>query len=483
MSATDERRTCVRLFALYALLAIVGLLCDLINDSELRGVYARAVPFVIVVSFGAAAVGQVLRDSLASISPLTWFLATGAVFFGFGPLMYEFATQSTIDLANALWVLTDRARFRVQLLNTVAFTFAFGAAAVFSSESVVRWASKSSSPRGRPAAEKVFWVSFAIGLPVRLLQAATHFGVLGLHLSQFTGSLANLTLAAVLAGAYLSSTGRTRLFLPTGALIALEVVIGLFSFDKSAALLPLAMLLLGVFWAKRSRKTVIVGAVLVAVFYSVLTPIVLEGRRLLWKGGEQDFSKLADFWSGAVGSDYSGRRPKHERAQVWWARLNYVNAQAFAMHLYDSGRDGHSFDDLAWFLVPRALYPDKPLVGGQGREISWLAHRQRKTSTGVTAFGEAYWNGGWPLVVLACMVLGAVVGLFTALAKGFLGTGQWFYLPFAFWAIDVSHSYRGWFTTSFVGAVLIMLAWFALVYLPVFHNWKPRRLRPSYRPI
>ena len=85
--------------------------------------------------------------------------------------------------------------------------------------------------------------------------------------------------------------------------------------------------------------------------------------------------------------------------------MNYANAQAFAMHNYDEGHPGDSakLALIAW--IPRAVWPNKPIIE------SGVGFHERMTgdsgpSFGVGFFAEAYWNGGWALVILVSAVVG-----------------------------------------------------------------------------
>ena len=48
--------------------------------------------------------------------------------------------------------------------------------------------------------------------------------------------------------------------------------------------------------------------------------------------------------------------------QGWWTRLCYSNAQAFCIRAHDAGINGNTFELILPAIVPRVLWPDKPIM-------------------------------------------------------------------------------------------------------------------------
>ncbi len=75
---------------------------------------------------------------------------------------------------------------------------------------------------------------------------------------------------------------------------------------------------------------------------------------------------------------------------------------------------GETFYQIRYFLIPRLLWPDKPMMVRGGWFTSYLGSSPRETdsttSIGMEAAGELYWNFGYPGVVLGMFVLGAMFG-------------------------------------------------------------------------
>ena len=66
--------------------------------------------------------------------------------------------------------------------------------------------------------------------------------------------------------------------------------------------------------------------------------------------------------------------------------------------------DGRTLAEIPQALVPRSMWPDKPL--GVDFEVGAYLYPGADAGIPISAQGELYWNGGIPLVGLGCLVLG-----------------------------------------------------------------------------
>ena len=167
----------------------------------------------------------------------------------------------------------------------------------------------------------------------------------------------------------------------------------------------------------------------------------------------------------------------------WFGRLNYANAQAFAMEQYDEGEPGSSLRLALIAWVPRVLWPSKPIIES-GVDLHEKMTGHSGPSFGIGWFAEAYWNGGWTLVV----VVSAGIGVFfafleAAIIKG-VRTGNLWILPLGLLWIRSGLRSDGWVHTEIVGPGV-----FTLLYLVLLRFWRPglassrrRALTPAERP-
>lgn len=123
---------------------------------------------------------------------------------------------------------------------------------------------------------------------------------------------------------------------------------------------------------------------------------------------------------------------------------------------------GADFFGVLTSLVPRAVWPDKPIFSPGAEYGFWL-----NTITSVTPFpiGEMYWNGGYVGVVLGMMLWGAMLALAMRLtARFFRAEGAQLYVV----AIFLAELY--WFTSteSMLAITIASLIQKMIIYLVLF---------------
>ena len=135
------------------------------------------------------------------------------------------------------------------------------------------------------------------------------------------------------------------------------------------------------------------------------------------------------------------------------------------MHRYDAGHPGDTFGMAKYTLIPRFLWPGKPIITSLGADFTELALHHRSSSTGIGAFGEAYWNGGWPIVVLVCVYVGLLFAVVSCVALKLIGQLEFAFLPCAWIGIKMGFRIDGWLVPTYVGAVVIYLAYFLIIWV------------------
>jgi hypothetical protein len=158
-----------------------------------------------------------------------------------------------------------------------------------------------------------------------------------------------------------------------------------------------------------------------------------------------------------------GADPRTGEDRAWWQRLCYAGAQIFAMQLYDTGVRGDSFVMSVYTFVPRVIWKDKPIITDVGVDFNEMMYGTRTSSTGIGIYGEAYWNGGWSLVVASGIAIGILFAILERSANRFCSRPLWLLLPCAFLGIKMGLRIDGWFAPDYVGSAVIYYGYFALV--------------------
>jgi len=199
-------------------------------------------------------------------------------------------------------------------------------------------------------------------------------------------------------------------------MIATEVFFTVVSGVKSPIVMLVILILAVAHYAGRSYpwKTIVV---LVLVFILVF-PVMQAYRSAISSGSFTERSSLADateFLTELSGQVLLGQ-PVSDNLQV--VRDTVIGRQASLIqnvalvirltpsalpYLY--GRDYWSLPLLV--LVPRFLWPSKPMSGLQGADFTYTyVGSNLATSTAVTSFGDLYMNFGLPGIVVGMMVIG-----------------------------------------------------------------------------
>jgi hypothetical protein len=262
------------------------------------------------------------------------------------------------------------------------------------------------------------------------------------------------------------------------ALIAEEFTVALMTLSKLAVIEVFIAIGLGWYITRRPGITKLIasGFVLVASYVFVLSPFVSYARLFAGSVGVGSVAEIGQSLSGyanaATRQDLAEVAPE---VQAWWTRLAYSNAQTFAMVDYDTGRGGQTLSLALHAFTPRLLYPDKPVMT-PGRDFTAaITGDDTETATAAGSFAEAYWNGGWSMVILICLFIGSLFRLFSVFAERKLASKQFEYLPIMMIGISFGYSPCDWFAATYAGP----LANAIVLYLIIRHIVVPVLYRRS----
>jgi len=446
----------------------VFLLCDLLAWQTVQSALNWIFPSMLFLGCLWTAVKLLRYNATLVWTPFPWFLAATAVYFGMGPLSYTFGNAETVAYMNLIFPVDQAWLWRTTLLNivgtlTITLTFLI----MLKVLRVKLPASRQSSSNIRKVKLAVL-LFLAIGVPVKYLLALPYeLRLSGFELPGSVFMLEHFVLFALLLLAYLSSKKGGTWSIVLVVLFSLEVLVEFLRFNKSQFLLLFVFLAMGQYWAKRNMRVLILGAVVTVGAYICVSPIVSWGRNEITReSGVHYRATLGDrfriVWNGISSGQIGGEQIHSER--LWWLRLCYANAQAFAMDAYDNGRPGNTFLLAFWTFVPRFLYPEKPIISSVGIEFTELALGQSGSYTGIGIFGESYWNGGWFTVIAACSYIGALFACLSKVGLTVMSKSEFLFLPCVFMGIQMGFRIDGWFVGDYVGPVVIYTAYLTIIY-------------------
>jgi len=192
-----------------------------------------------------------------------------------------------------------------------------------------------------------------------------------------------------------------------------------------------------------------------------LTPLIPYGRgEIFGKSGGFQQAGLGERLSILLSYFPFGGTTKHGTLvghQPWWSRLNYANAQTFAMNRYDQGQPGDSFKLAIYAPIPRFIWFNKPSITDVGKEFNYLATGNYFSSSAPGFFAEAYWNGGYAMVFIACFYVGVLFCCFTYYSIKKMQNNELLFLPIIFLGIRMGFRPDGWFVAEYIGTPLIAI--------------------------
>jgi hypothetical protein len=193
----------------------------------------------------------------------------------------------------------------------------------------------------------------------------------------------------------------------------------------------------GVFYRPRWQMLLLAPAVLMVglslypAYLSVRTSI----RQAVWGGASygERLEKMA-----LIATEYQWFDPDNPaHAKAIDSRLNQNILVGHSVRYLEAGRTEYGGVELLWnatiALVPRAIWPGKPMYAGSSGLVTRFTGIQfaRGTSVGIGQIMELYVSFGSFGVFLGFMVLGLLLGYFDMKAGIALRTGNW--KQFALW--------------------------------------------------
>ena len=175
-------------------------------------------------------------------------------------------------------------------------------------------------------------------------------------------------------------------------------------------------------------------------------------------------------------------------------RFLHGPTQSFLVDEWRAGRYGNSLADAWVAVIPRVLWPDKPIVTRFSEELYGkmfrLAPEESTSAQAPTYTAEALWDYGWPGLLVVSVLLGLELGWFTRKWLQFIDGSSLqigivlFSVPIAKVAIVV----ETWIAASYIGGfvtLFILVKSVDLLLLPLLRRRKLKneRSRAARAPI
>ncbi|MDC3298628.1 hypothetical protein OAV31_00085 [bacterium] len=427
--------------------------------------------------------------------PLTWFILGSGLFFGLGPTASVFGFN-----AWDLYVFGDRVDYirNVNLISSLSILLVLSVASLFyyNVRPVPRSYCEIGLLSGRQ--NKFVFLCFLciyclILFKLWLFQSVDSLYVRSLLDKAFFFIPGLLTFFGIVY---------PRLSLAQKMLSILSLVcltlIGLLSFSKYEILAPLLAFGLGIFVKKCSFKTTIMAGIFAFLLFFLSTNFVNLGRAHPNYLPSQNVSERVMITRDVIFNPTQittpgvlGVLPLEQKLRflnnfqtnypsivnpliAMFNRFNFTPVQGFLIEEHIAGRHGISLDKFWQNLIPRLVWPSKPLMTNHGNELSAYYFKnpdQGNSSLAPSYVGDAYWNFGLWGVICVSIYLGVVFGFWGRIALKKVNQPFNAYPFFGFHVIFTAFSVESWVGSTFLGGVITTLILFVLVHL-AFHFLK-----------
>lgn len=457
-----------RIVAIASYILLLVLLLTTLEDIFIQDPYYRwkntFVPLLLIlVSWGTAFI-IVVRTPECIWTPIPWFLGAAGLFYGIGPLVYIFGNEATIEATNLVWSVDQKMIWKVHRVVLVALSSVLFFFSLFSRFLPNLSISKQSidEQASLTKAKTIVLLFLVVGGGIRyLVELPFQFGLISYTIPGVILRLSSFLHVALFLLGYISVKEKKILSWRWSfyIFVSIEVLASLLSLSKQAIAIAVIFPVLGRFFAHRKIRSILILVASLAIMYPTLKSIVARGRTVLQKNTGRSAGTLQERIDG-MSVVLQTEDESNKSIQHGWRRLNYVDVMSFSMDQYDNGEPGQTYNAALYVLIPRLIWPDKPIISSAGGDFTELYTGHRGSSTGLTVYGEAYWNGGYIFVLFTSFYLAILFSVITHFSMRFIFFQDWMYLPALFITAQIGMSLSGWFSISYVG-----LAGFFFVYI------------------
>lgn len=422
-------------------------------------------PLTILAVLGFANWRMVKDNPAALWTPLFAFRTAAAVFLGFGGfLTVNLSVEAQARYFSELTYTEAEAAYVFLVWLTGIFLTLLGC---FLASKVSPWhrdLQQEAQQVKNPPTLRLGLIFFLAGLAFYLvieLPRALGFADIGI----IPNAIAQPFQAALAVGVFLISLW--ALEKGKAALLAIPVVItlaslaGFIGLNKTGVILPLIFFVLAFLYRKVSIVRVALVVVLLVSAFSVLQPMVAHARDL---AGEDlgTTPTLAERYELYQDFFQEGNLAREEsNVETDFLRFGHTHVAAFVIDRYQTGMRSDELEGALGALVPRILWPDKPVVTQGAENLYFMVSGRYGSALATTTFADIYWNGGWLALVIICLVWGALMWIGTTTAFDIVRKQDWVLMPYVLLVFRIGLSQESAFVVAiFIPTVMAAIAYF-----------------------
>ena len=411
--------------------------------------------------------------SMLIFTPYFWFCFACLVYYGYGALLPEYGNFRTIEISEYYFYVDESLQLFTNFLNVWSIAIILFFIAVLDQLEWVKRSSINVNPQFIKAiADRFAFIGVSISLAQRILRL--FFGDEYI----MPGALNNLVIfmhGALFIYTYLLFKKEPKIIFRFSVLFFYMLFTAVFSFMKQDIIEFAMVVFFGYFLVKPSIKKIMSAALIGILLFPALTLATTFGRIISWENDRTgDYLSTArtivpvlmdlEILSNEIYDIESSNPGMYEDNPVW-RRLSTTSAQAAAVYYSDNGLNGTSFNSIAWILLPRSLFPQKPIVT-QGDTFTELVTGDSKAGgTGAGYFAEGYWNFGYGGVLFVCITVSLILVIFSQFSLKIMPIFAFQYFPVLFYGIKTGYRVDDWFVASTVASLPIIGVIFLVCFL------------------
>lgn len=426
---------------------------------------------------------MVRRVEGAIWTPLVWFPVQSALFYGFGPLVELFGNEFTqARLAGHYLSVTPEQLLSAHRLSVTGIFMVLAGLWLHLALRRRAWTSHDvqRAPAVRPLTLGIAFVVIGGLFRYAILNPAS-WNVIDLTVPGVLSSISQLVDLgfAILAFCALRGAGRARVLMLT--LYPCHVLLSALFLSKMEIVIALLLPAIGAYMAHRRIGRLFVNLLACAGIFVLSQDYVHFGRQVIHDetgtitdaGYGTRAAILADYVTlqGLDGARQGGAgTEKAEAYQGWWTRLSFAGAQARVMELYDRGAANPQLGDAWVYFIPRAIWPDKPILHGPGLSLYRMlsGNAAGNSFLGLSIYGDLYWQYGWGGVVIGGLCVGWFLGILIAVSLGAVRRQEFIMIPFVLLVLKVGLlSPNKFILNGFIGPAPILAFYFLAIMLVI----------------
>lgn len=425
------------IFVLGAIMGLMGLAGSFIALGDSADLVMVGLPAVSVAACGFT-LFRILRFKADFVLvPIVLFVGQALVVSSFGPLVHSFGADQTLNYLAWRPISTDIGSLaRALSMSYVAIGLILMSAALVLGQ-VRNQEGEANTQGGFNAPLFATLVFLFVGAFVRfMIVTPVRWGLVEATLPGIVVDAAMLFDVGIGLLCYIAYSSRPDLKPVFWILLLGNMAFSLLDFAKILVVLPAIIAILFHFVAKRNLSVLLISSAALALLYSQIGPLTTFARIEMLRidnepGAAFTLNERIDIVNTyyedperAAAMSLSSRNP-----QAWWTRVNYTQQQAFAMKEFEASRPGESLSG-AWMLfIPRAIWPDKPIIYPPGKEFFYAATGRDFSFMAATIYGDMYWQFGWLGVIIFAPLVGLFYAWLSTLSYSRIVNREFVYLP------------------------------------------------------